>query len=212
MPIETLALPAVRVLLIAVIFLALLVEVKTAGMGLGAALGLVAAGVFFASQYVSGLVSYFEIAVFLGGILCIAIELLTPGIGIFAGLGVFALLYSFIFALGGGMPAVYTLLISLFMALAAFAVIVKRLPNSKLWAKFVLRDAGKTEDGYVSSGDYSYLLGHYGLTTTNLRPAGTANFNGQQFDVISEGNFIDKGERVRVISVSGSRIVVSNVM
>ena len=59
--------PVLQVLLLAIVFLGLLVEIKTGGLGAGALLGLVAAGVFFGSQYVKGLVSFYQIAVFLGG-------------------------------------------------------------------------------------------------------------------------------------------------
>ena len=46
-----------QVLLLAILFLGVLVEFKTGGLGVGAMLGLTAAGVFFGSRYVQGLVS-----------------------------------------------------------------------------------------------------------------------------------------------------------
>ena len=63
-----------QVLLLAILFLGLLVEFKTGGLGVGAMLGLVAAGVFFGSRYVQGLVSMVQIGIFLGGVLCIVVE------------------------------------------------------------------------------------------------------------------------------------------
>ena len=47
--------PILQVLLVTIIILSILVEIKTGGMGGGALLGIVAAGVFFGSQYVKGL-------------------------------------------------------------------------------------------------------------------------------------------------------------
>ena len=85
---EFVGMPAVQILLVAVIVLSLLVEIKTGGMGLGALLGIVAAGIFFGGMYVKGLVSFYHIALFLAGILCIVIEMLTPGAGLFAGIGI----------------------------------------------------------------------------------------------------------------------------
>ena len=75
---EYTGMPLLQVLLITIIFLSVLVEIKTGGMGAGILLGIVAAGVFFGSQYVKGLVSVFHIAVFLGGVLCIVVEMLMP--------------------------------------------------------------------------------------------------------------------------------------
>ena len=44
--------PLLQMLLLAIMFLAIFVEIKTGGMGGGVLLGLVAAGVFWGSQYV----------------------------------------------------------------------------------------------------------------------------------------------------------------
>lgn len=211
MHMELMGMPIVQILLVAVIFLSLLVEIKTGGMGIGALFGLVAAGVFFGSQFVQGLVSFYEIAVFMGGILFIVIELLTPGIGVFAGIGIVAILYSFIMALGGDAAAVYLLALSMAISLAAFAVVLKKLPSSRIWSKLVLRDASTTEKGYVSAANYTSLIGKEGVVLTELRPAGTALLDQKQADVVSEGRYIEKGAKIRVISVTGSRIVVQEI-
>ena len=47
-----------------------------------------------------------------------------------------------------------------------------------------------------------------GKVLTELRPAGTVQIDGRPVDVVSEGAFIEKGTRVVVLSVSGSRVVV----
>lgn len=205
------ALPIIKILLITIIFLSLLVEIKTAGMGVGALFGIIAAGVFFFSQMVTGMVSFFEIAVFLGGVLFIVIELLTPGVGIFAGLGVIAILYSFILALGGGSFAVYLLIVSLFIAIVIFALVVKKLPSSKLWSKVILKDTSTVSKGYTSTNDYSVFLGKEGIVITELRPAGTVTIGDVKLDVVSEGNYIEKNAKVKVLSVHGSRIVVKQM-
>lgn len=201
-------LPVLQVLLVAVIFLALLMEIKTGGMGLGVLLGLAAAGVFFGSQYVKGLVSLYHVAIFLVGILCIAAEALLPTMGLLGGLGVAALLYSVILALGGDFNAVYALLAAAVLALAVFALIVKRLPSSRLWKRVVLQDESTSARGYVSAEERLGLLGREARVLTDVRPAGSILVDGVPVDVVSEGAYIEKGERVRVVAVHGSRVVV----
>ena len=88
------SIPVLQTLLLAIMFLAVFVEIKTGGMGAGILLGLVAAGVFWGSQYVKGLVDLYQIAIFLAGILCIIVEMLLPTVGLLAGVGVAAMLYS----------------------------------------------------------------------------------------------------------------------
>ncbi len=197
-----------QVLLLAILFLGLMVEFKTGGLGVGAMLGLVAAGVFFGSRYVQGLVSMVQIGIFLGGVLCIVVEMLAPTVGLLAGLGVAAMLYSVIFALGGTMDAVGALLAAIVLAVLVFALIVKRLPSSRLWRKLVLHDSTTTESGYVSAETRAELVGCTGRAETELRPSGRALVAGQPVDVVSEGAFIGKGTPVIVVFASGSRVVV----
>ena len=199
---------ALQVLLLTVMFLSVMVEIKTGGMGIGVLLGIVAAGVFWGSQYTRGLVELYHIAVFLAGVLMIIVEILLPTVGLLAGLGVAAMLYSIVLALGGDIGALAALGIALIISVAAFMPIVSRLPSSKLWNKMVLRTSSREEAGYVSAAQQSELVGKTGEVLTELRPSGTVRIDGRPVDVISEGAFIQKGAQVVVLSVNGSRIVV----
>ena len=197
-----------QVLLLAILFLGLLVEFKTGGLGVGAMLGITAAGVFFGSRYVQGLVSMVQIGIFLAGVLCIVIEMLAPTVGLLAGLGVAAMLYSVVLALGGTMNAIGALVAAMAIAVLVFILIVKRLPSSKLWRRLVLHDSTTTESGYVSAESRVDLVGCTGRAETELRPSGRALVAGQPVDVVSEGAFIGKGAAIVVVSVNGSRVVV----
>ena len=114
----------VQSLLLVVIFLSILVEIKTGGTGVGALLGLIAAAVFWGSSYVKGLVSLYQIAIFIVGVIFIIIEILTPTVGLLAGIGVVAIFYSLILAMGGDINAIYMMVISLVIAIIIFAIII----------------------------------------------------------------------------------------
>ena len=203
--------PLLQVLLVAVIFLAVLMEIKTGGTGFGVLLGLVVAGLFFSSQYVKGLVSLFEVAVYLIGILLIVAEVLLPATGILGALGVAAMLYSVVLALGGDVNALYALFAAFALALVIFLLLARFLPESRLWKKVVLHDASTSAKGYVSAAERTELLGREALVLTDVRPAGSILVDGVPVDVVSEGAYIEKGERVYVTEVHGSRIVVRRV-
>ncbi|MDU4959810.1 MAG: NfeD family protein [Sporomusaceae bacterium] len=200
--------PTVKSLLLSVIFLAVMAEIKTAGMGVAAMIGLAAAALFFGSQWLSGVAGWLEILLFIGGILLIVVELYTPGVGVFGASGVAAVMASLFLTLGGGLAALNILVISMLVAVAVFLVILRRLPDSKLWSRLVLKDSTQSQDGYVSSRDYSDYLGKTGIVTSLLRPAGVVEIEGNWLDVVSEGQFIQPGVRVKVVSVTGNRIVV----
>ena len=197
-----------QVLLLAVMFLSIMVEIKTGGLGVGVLLGIVAATVFWGSQYTRGLVEIYHIAVFLAGVLLIIVEILLPTVGLLAGLGVAAMLYSIVLALGGDIGALAALGIALVIAVVLFLLIVSRLPSSRLWNKIVLQKSSRTEEGYVSAAERTELVGKTGEVLTELRPSGTARIDGRPVDVISEGAFIQKGKSIVVLSVNGSRVVV----
>jgi len=198
----------VKSLLLSVIFLAVFAEIKTAGMGVAAFIGLFAALLFFGSQWLTGVASWFELILFMSGILLLIIELYVPGFGFWGISGVSCILVSFFLTLGGNMVAVNILSISLMIAIVAFLLILKFLPSSKLWAKMILEDSEKSQGGFSSSSDYSRYLGREGVVTSLLRPAGMMTIDGEQIDVVSEGQYIEPGTKVKVVSVNGSRIVV----
>ena len=67
----------------------------------------------------------------------------------------------------------------------------------------------QTSEGYASAplSDYEWL-GCTGHAHSTLRPAGIAEIKGQRVDVVSDGEFINAGEPIRVMQVDGNRIVV----
>jgi membrane-bound serine protease (ClpP class) len=75
----------------------------------------------------------------------------------------------------------------------------------------VLNAAEDREKGFAAAHDRSDLLDQTGTAEMNLHPAGRALFNAQRINVISHGEFIEKGSTVKVIEVRGNRIVVKKV-
>lgn len=73
----------------------------------------------------------------------------------------------------------------------------------------VLTDSLKTEDGYVSNVDQSYLIGKKCISLTSLNPVGYANIDGERIEVTSGGSFINKDVNLIVIDVVDFRVLVS---
>jgi membrane-bound serine protease (ClpP class) len=55
------------------------------------------------------------------------------------------------------------------------------------------------------------LVGAEGTIESDCRPTGVARVAGRRIDVVSRGDLIERGERVRVIEVKGNRVVVVRV-
>ena len=52
------------------------------------------------------------------------------------------------------------------------------------------------------------LIGKNGKALTDLRPSGTALIENSRIDVVTSGEYINKGSNILVISEEGSKIVV----
>lgn len=55
------------------------------------------------------------------------------------------------------------------------------------------------------------LTGKEGVTNSVLRPAGVAIIDDQRVDVVAQGNFIEPNVRIRVVDITGNRILVKEV-
>lgn len=81
----------------------------------------------------------------------------------------------------------------------------------KLLAKSpaTLKTSLSKDDGYSSQAeDLAGFAGASGPALTDLRPAGMAMLNGRRVDVVSRGDYIEKGAEVVVSAVEGNRVVV----
>ena len=52
------------------------------------------------------------------------------------------------------------------------------------------------------------LLGQEGVAKSDLRPSGVATINDRRMDVVAEGGLIEGGTEIKVVEVTGLRVVV----
>jgi membrane-bound serine protease (ClpP class) len=86
----------------------------------------------------------------------------------------------------------------------------KLLPRSPL-AKKLIAGGFSFEDGKGTDPRDVSLAGEEGITESVLRPSGVARIQGRRVDVVSRGEMIQEGQRVRVIDLAGNRVVVARV-
>jgi len=54
-------------------------------------------------------------------------------------------------------------------------------------------------------------IGQQGVAVSNLRPGGKAQFGDEILDVISQGELISSGQKVRIVGNSGTEAVVESI-
>lgn len=142
------------------------------------------------------------------GLILLAAEIFVPGFGIAGGTGLALLILGIILTARTPFEAMIMVVILLILIAIVLAIIIRSAKKGKLSKKLVLWSASRSEDGYKATEDRQELVGREGIALTILRPAGTAEFDGERLDVVSEGAFIQPNMKVRVIRVEGRRIVV----
>ena len=54
-------------------------------------------------------------------------------------------------------------------------------------------------------------VGDWGVAVSPFRPAGKARFGDRYLDVLTDGDFVERGRQVRIIELQGNRVVVRDV-
>ena len=213
--------------------LGLLLEFKLLGTLIPAGIGFFCFTVFFVSALfpVTGELhasaTVYEILLFVIGLVLIGAELLFPGLAIFAISGVALCGISVVLTMMPGegsqqgalesfQEALFVFLGSFALGLMIFFALLAYLPSVPMMRKRgLVTDATivgvPTADSALDAqAQAQNIIGKHGITTTTLRPAGKVELeDGRLLDVVSDGEFIEKGTPVRVVESGGGRTVVA---
>ena len=148
------------------------------------------------------------IGLIVSGIILLLIEMMIPGFGIFGLTGLLLFLWGIYDWMGGGPMALITVTVLSVVGVLLLWWIVSIFPNTRLGERLTLRLQSTKEKGYASHPDPNRWLGKVGETKTVLRTAGTMIVEGTFLDVVTDGEFYEPGTEVKIISVTGGRIVV----
>ena len=213
--------PIISSILIMIGFFGLFAEIKSPGWGVPGTAGLLALTLFFGSSYILQLASIVEILMFLVGLGLILLEVfVVPGFGIAGISGILLIIASLFLALVGADPfidmeavsmAIIQLTVALVLSIILIIVLAKFLPGTKIFKKFILSVEEKSEAGFVSHTTSIELVGKIGKALTDLRPAGTAEIDGERVDVVTDSEFIEKGSKLEIVEVEGIRVVVKEI-
>ena len=161
-------------------------------------------------SYSTGL-SIFVLLLFIGGLALIGLEMFVPG-GIVGTVGIITVVYAIIYVNKSTYYIAFILVVSLILAVILYYV-NRNIFYKKLMFldRLVLNDSISTENGYVASESRVELVGKKLKAYTDLRPAGVAILDNEKLDVVTDGDFIEKGNGIVIVRVEGMRIVVKKI-
>jgi membrane-bound serine protease (ClpP class) len=209
--------PIVSSLLMTIGMLGLLIEIRTPGIGLPGAAGVLCLSLFFWGHWIVQLAGWEELLLVATGVILVGLEVFViPGFGVAGVAGILALTIGFGMALVGAgatsaviISAFGRVAISILLALGSGLALLRVLPRLPFGRRLVLETEMDADRGYSSSpeGDRR-RLGRTGIALSPLRPAGLAEIDGERVDVVSDGTFVESGAVIEVTRVDGNRIVV----
>ncbi|MEZ6242316.1 MAG: NfeD family protein [Phycisphaerales bacterium] len=221
-----------RGILIVVFLLALFIEMTSPGMIVPGGVAVVALVALIAPPMLVGMAGWWELGAIVLGILLLALEILViPGFGVFGVLGLLllfgGLVGTFVPSSPGfpGMPGrgtdllygVVTVALATATAGVGMYFITKHFGRLPLVSRLVLADATPDEDAsmrldlLMATDAPTLSQGDTGRALSSLRPSGTAEFNDQVVDVVSDMGYIDPGTPIRVLKIDGYRVVVEPI-
>jgi len=153
-------------------------------------------------------ISILSLILFIVGIGLLIVEMFEPGFGFFGAFGIVALIVCvFVTAetVAQGLILTAIFFVILLIMLGIFLALVSK---GRLPGKMILKESETLEQGFSGTEDMSYLMGKTGEVVTICRPVGNVDFDGVKLEVVTQGEFIQKGETVEVIEIEGNRVVV----
>lgn len=214
--------PIISGLLLTFGVLGIFFELQMPGWGISGTLGTLFLLLFFGGHYLAGLATFLDVLLFVVGLGLIALELFViPGFGI-AGISGILCIFAGIYLALVKRPVPefswdYEILsralltfIFVFIAVTVGGVVIwKMFPESRLRRAMVLSAREDAAAGYTAGESLEALVGQVGRSLTHLRPSGKALIGGERVEVQTQGEFIERDRPLRVVSVSGNKVVVA---
>lgn len=212
--------PIVASLLTTFGFLGILFELQSPGWGLPGTFGVVCLALSLGASYLANLASMTDLLFVLVGAVLLLVELLLiPGFGITGILGIL-LIFGGMFALmipdvpvG---PEVYSqaftgLAIGIVGGVIGLFLLFRLLIRTKFWQRITSPGVQRHEEGYDTSIGLESYAGRLGQAITDLHPSGWVTVEDKRMFVVTEGEFVNKGDPVKILSVDGNRVLVRKI-
>jgi membrane-bound serine protease (ClpP class) len=218
--------PMVSSLLLSLGFLGIMLELYQPGWGIPGTVGVICLTTFFFGHHVARLAGLEEILLFILGIGLLALELLViPGFGVVGLAGIALALIAVVMSLvsldlriswelGFLQRAMSITSSAVLLTAVGGLAMLKLVPGTGLGRRLVLSRALDSGSGFESHGrteSERWPVGTEGVVESKLRPAGRARFPGGRLDVVSEGGWVEAGEKVRIVEWRAGTAVVRGV-
>lgn len=185
-------------------------ELQSPGIGFPTAIAITAAILYFTPLYLTGYAQSWEVLLFVLGLILIVFEIFViPGFGVTGILGILFVFSALVLAMIGNIRFNFDGL----SAIEAFRALMTVLGGTGMGIVLIIYLSGRIgkpgflrfaalhadQEGFISVPmEPVSLVGKSGTASTDLRPSGRVNVDGEYYDAISLKGFINRGDDVVV--------------
>lgn len=222
--------PIVASLLMMGLIIGFYMEMSSPGFGLPGIIAVICLGLILLSNFAVEAINWLEIVLIAGGVLLLLAEIFVlPGFGVIGVAGIAMILFGLFTSLVPHFEALHfswnlnqwnlptfeffdrlayqigALVLSLLVIALLARFVTPRLLNK---SKMILHG---DQEGSVAGPEPKTLppVGTEAEAFTSLRPGGKIRIEHQLYDALTEGNYIERGEKVIVSKIQGSAIIVA---
>jgi membrane-bound serine protease (ClpP class) len=205
---------------------ALYLEIKSPGFSVPGIVGFLCLALVFFNQYLVGLADYTELLILVIGIILLGFEMFViPGFGIAGIAGIICITVGLLLGFQDfvipdpRLPWQKELLVD--NLLKVLSSVVGAFLAALLVLRYIFPRISKTVHGpYLAAtladarldlpaAETDIQAGQTGTAVTQLRPSGKAKIDGEVYDVVTQGDFIPQGSRIRILKIRGTKIIVA---
>jgi len=186
-------------------------SVVTMGTGVAEVCCFTSFALLFGGRYLTGDDLWVPMALFLAGVVFALVEVFViPGLGVFGVLSVISFAGLSVLLMDSPQAGLGIFCLSVLLSMVSGYLLVKFLPKFVVTKKLFVLEPPTSEGTAkkVSLSAPQVVVGDVGQAVSTLRPVGTAMFGTRRVEVISEGEFLKKGEAVEVVRVEAQKVVV----
>lgn len=164
----------------------------------------------FGGRYLEGQEVWVPLGLFLAGAIFAAIEVFViPGLGVFGVLSMVSFAGLSVLLMESPQAGLGIFSLSILLSILGGYLVFKFLPRFFVIRKnFVLEPPAPQTPAQKSLNIPLVQPGDVGEALSTLRPVGTVLFGTERVEVLSEGEFLKKGQAVEVVRVEGQKVVV----
>ncbi len=214
--------PLLRTLLFILGMGGIIMELFSPGFGVPGIVGISAIGLMMLISFSLGTANMWEMLLVFAGVVLLALEIFViPGFGVAGIAGIICIFAGIVLSL---LPftipqtdwawdymfdRIRDVAIAGVGTVIVIVLLARLLPETPFLKRLTLTAEASVKEGFVAAPiAMKSLLGHKGVSTTKLRPVGKADFDGELYQVVAEGDFVEANEQVEVIEVSANTITV----